>query len=448
MLSTQTNRRTPMMRTAIARKPLLLMAVLFASACGGAGDETQDPTQDPQGDEELRSTLSRNTSPSAPTDEVKQVAGGNNAFALALYGQMKSASDDSFFFSPFSISQALAMTYAGALGTTESQMKSTLHYPLAQAALHPAFNALDLALASRGKGAKGKDGKGFRLNLSNALWVQQKYNVLTTYLDTLALNYGAGMRPLNFMDYPEPSRKTINAYVANQTEQKITELLPQGIITSGTRLVLTNTIYFNAAWADVFPTSLTSKAAFHRLDGTTATLATMTNVKTFPYVKGAGFEAVELPYDGKELSMLVIVPDSGQFKTVEGAILKSGVDSIVSSLASTTLELTLPKWKLRSKLSAKAPLKALGMVEAFDAEKANFAGINGGTETLFIGDVIHEATVDVDEYGTEASAATAVVMVGSGMSQQMTVDRPFIFAIRDVATRSILFLGRLTNPTP
>ena len=223
-----------------------LLMVLAAILIGGIMACSQPATAG-----ELKSNKPRISSPAvSQTDEAALVI-GNNAFAFDLYKFLR-AGDGNLFYSPYSLSEALAMTYGGARGNTEKEMAAALEFQLPQDTLHPAFDTLDLALASRGQGAKGKDQQPFRLHVVNAIWGQSGFNFLPSYLDLLAQNYGAGLRILDFQKSPDPSRVTINDWVAQKTEQKIKDLIPKGSITDMTRLVLTNAIYFNAAWQNQF----------------------------------------------------------------------------------------------------------------------------------------------------------------------------------------------------
>jgi serpin B len=431
----------------IARFPLVPL-VLVLGACGGEdADGPADPLPQnvpPSEHQVLQSQKQRITAPATVTPELRKLVAGNSDFAWALYHSLTAKEDGNLFYSPQSISQALAMTYAGARNNTEQQMERVLRFTLGQSGVHPAFNQLDQAMASRGTGAKGKDGKGFRLKVANAAWGQTGYGFMQAYLDILAEYYGAGMYLLDFASWPEPSRKIINSWVAQNTEGKITELLERNTIDGTTRLVLTNTVYFNAAWDKVFPQELSRPGDFNLLDGKKVQVPTMTQAETFPYAGGSGYQAVELPYDGKELSMVIVVPDAGQLATIENKLSAQFVDSVAGSLAPTGISLTLPKWQVRSKLKLKDHLEAMGMTDAFDG-RADFSGINGGAESLYITDVIHEATVSVDEKGTEAAAATAVPM-SWGVPPSVTVDRPFIYLIRDIATGSVVFVGRVVDP--
>jgi len=273
--------------------------------------------------EVIQSDKERITSPDVSPDEQALLVEGNSAFAFKLYQALK-VKGDNLFYSPYSISLALAMAYAGARGETAQQMADTLEFLLEQGRLHPAFNWLDAELAKRGEGAQGKDGEGFRLNIANAIWGQKDYEFLTAFLDVLAQNYGAGLRILDFMTEPEKSRVTINDWVSNQTEGRIKDLIPQGAIDVLTRLVLTNAIYFNAAWKYPFDNKMTADGLFYLLDSGQVTVPMMRQTEPFGYTKGAGYQAVELRYDGDELSMVILLPEAGQFEVFEEGLQAPG----------------------------------------------------------------------------------------------------------------------------
>lgn len=397
--------------------------------------------------DELRSSEPRETELALPAGDMDALAEGNGAFAFDLYHQLAEDSEN-LFYSPHSISLALAMTYAGARSETEQQMAQAMRFGLPQERLHTAFNGLDQELSARGEGAQGKDGEGFRLNIVNAIWGQKDYNFLQGYLDTLARNYGAGLRVLDFIGAPEPSRITINDWVEEQTEDRIKDLIPEGGINSLTRLVLTNAVYFNAAWASQFEESLTTSGPFHLLDGAEVDVPMMRQTDGFGYVGGPDFEVVELPYDGHELSMVILLPAAGRFEAFEDSLDYGVVESAIGSLQRTQVALTMPRFKMETEFSLKSALLALGMGIAFEPGAADFSGMDGGRD-LFIADVVHKAFVEVDEAGTEAAAATAVIMEATAMPTQpveLTIDRPFVFLIRDTETNSILFVGRVMNP--
>ena len=416
--------------------PLLLSGV---AGCAPSG-----PTASA---DELRSSEPRETELSLPSGDLEALVDGNNAFAFDLYHQVVEGSDN-LFYSPYSISIALAMTYAGARNETEQQMAQALRFELPQDRLHPAFNDLDQELNARGQGAQGKDDEGFRLNIVNAIWGQKDYSFLQDFLDTLARNYGAGLRVLDFQGAPEPSRLIINDWVEEQTEDRIKDLIPPGAINVLTRLVLTNAVYFNAAWESQFEENSTSPGPFHLLDGAEVSVPMMRQMSGFRYTSGADFEAVELPYDGHELSMVILLPGAGRFESFEDSLDYGVVESAIDGLQGGQVALTMPRFKMETDFNLNDALSALGMSAAFDPPNADFSGMDGGRD-LYISDVIHKAFVDVDEAGTEAAAATAVIMEATSAPVgpvEITVDRPFVFLIRDIETSSILFVGRVMNP--
>ena len=418
---------------------LLVMLLLDIAGCG--------PRSTPVS---ARSAKQRSTEPDVAPADLAALAGGNRAFAFDLY-QVLREQDGNLFYSPYSISLALAMTYAGAQGGTAQEMADTLHFTLPENRLHPAFNGLDLALASRGEGAEGKDDKGFRLNIVNAIWGQQGYAFLEEFLDVLAENYGAGLRLLDFLKASEEARVTINDWVAEQTEGRIENLIPQGAIDSATRLVLTNAIYFNAAWQEPFGESATRDQPFYLLGGEEIIVPMMHQTEEFGHATGEGFQAVELFYEGWELSMVILLPDEGTFEPFEDALDAAMVDTAVEKLQERELVLTMPKFEFDSDFSLSKALQTLGMPSAFSSA-ADFSGMTGDRD-LFIADVIHKAFVSVDEEGTEAAAATAVVMAELAAPPEeeeeplvVTIDRPFVFLIRDIGTGSVLFVGRVLDP--
>ena len=395
----------------------------------------------------LQSEKPRITSPEVNESDLTMLVEENSAFAFDLY-QLLRQENNNVFFSPYSISQALAMTYAGARGDTEKQMSDTLHFVLSQDRLHPVFNGLDIELSKRGEGARGKDGEGFRLNIVNAIWGQEDYRFLAEFLDVLAENYGAGLRTLDFVNAPEASRITINDWVSEQTESRIEDLIPEGAIDALTRLVLTNAIYFNAAWQFPFNEDATADGPFYLLDGGEVIVPMMTQTESFGYTAGDDYQAVALPYDGHELSMVILLPREGRFETFESSMDYQVIKGIISDLGNQQVNLTMPKFEFESQFSLKKALTAMGMPVAFSAD-ADFSGMTGKRD-LAIDDVLHKAFVSVDEAGTEAAAATAVIMTLTAVPAPpvvVTVDRPFIFLIRDIETGAILFVGRVVNPS-
>ena len=437
---------------------LPLTAIALLSACGDElGDETSltsaPALQPTTASDELRSIKAR-AAPAATDVELTELVDGNSAFAFDLYRSL-GAEDGNLFYSPYSISLELAMTYAGASGETERQMADTVHFLLPQDRLHPAFNALDIELASRGGGTVGKEDEGFTLNMANAVWGQQDYEFLEPFLDVLAENYGAGVRPIDFEGSPEQSRIRINDWVADRTEDRIKDLIPEKAIKKITVLVLTNAIYFNAAWNYPFETSVGVRP-FHQLNGSEVDLPMMGQTERLGYVRGDGYEAVVLPYDGLKISMTILLPDAGTFREFEQAMDAALFSRTLESIEHDYVELTIPKFEFESEFKLTDALKAMGMPNAFDKEASEFQGMDGRSclagdlPCLVISEVVHKAFVSVDEEGTEAAAATSVITekVVEGRSDpiKVMVDRPFIFLIRDRDTESILFVGRVENP--
>jgi serpin B len=395
---------------------------------------------------ELKSDKDRIDNPAVSQTDVESLVDGNSAFAFDLYQQLKEE-DGNLFYSPYSLSLALAMTYAGARGETAQQMADTLKFYLSQEELHPAFNWLDMELATRGEGAEGKDEEGFRLNIVNTIWGQEDYTFLASYLDLLAENYGAGLRVLDFISDPDYSREIINQWVSDQTEGRIKDLIPEGSINPLTRLVLTNAIYFNAAWKFPFEPEATTDGVFHLISGDDVTVPMMNQTEYLGYTQFGNYLAVELPYDGDELSMVILTNKTGSFSDFESYLSWSVVNDIIDGLQNTRVALTMPKFEFESEFGLKETLTAMGMEVPF-TDSADFSGMTGNRD-LYIQDVVHKAFVSVDEAGTEAAAASGVIVGIVSMPPEpvtVTLDHPFIFLIRDIETGAILFVGRLLNP--
>ena len=398
----------------------------------------------------VQSDKPRDTVPQVSSSDSNTLVTGNNAFAFDLYHRLQNEPGN-LFFSPYSISIALAMTYAGTVRDTESQMAQVMHFDLPQAQLHPAFNQIALELAQRAT-AEGVDpSQAFTLHVVNATWGQKGYTFLSGYLDILAEDYGAGVRQLDFAANPENARNTINQWVSQETQNKINDILPAGSIDTLTRLVLSNAIYFKADWSNEFDKSLTKDDVFHLSAGGTTTVPMMSRTGLYNYMAGSGYQALEMPYAGEQLSMLIILPDEGKFAQVASSLDSSGLAGIVDSLQSRNVNVTLPKFTFEYDLGLKSWLQQMGMVDAFDPTKADFSGMDGKKD-LYISNVLHKAFVAVDEAGTEAAAATTVIVGVTSMPVEQPIafkaDRPFIFLIRDIPTGTILFLGNIMNPTP
>jgi len=351
--------------------------------------------------------------------------------------------------SPYSISLSLAMTYAGARGQTESQMAQTLHYTLPQEQLHPAFNQLGLDLQNESQ-SFSKDQQPLQLDIANAIWGEQTFSFLPAYLDLIAQNYGAGIQLADFVNKPETVRQVINDWVSNQTRNNIKDLVPQNGLDTSTKMVLVNAIYFKADWAEQFDSTETHEAPFHLLDGTQSQVKMMSkNLSGLPYLAGTGFQAFELAYVGNTAAMDVIVPDAGQFSEFESAFDAPALVNILSALQPASVALELPKFSFSANFDLGDHLMAMGMPDAFNPDLADFSGMTGQRD-LFISKVLHQAFVAVDEKGTEAAAATSVIMGPTSILRSditLTVDRPFLFVIRDLGSGQILFLGHVLDPS-
>jgi serpin B len=443
------------MRHRIARHGLsvaVLGLVVLACSLPGLGVGGGLVGSPSDGVQVVKFPTKRNTSPSTTEADVAELVAGNTAFAFDLYQAVRGQGGN-LIYSPYSISVALAMTYAGARGETERQMEETLHYTLGQASLHPAFNALDLDLARRAEETPiglGAEGQRFKLNIANTLWGQQGFGLLPDFLGTVGQNYDAGMQLLDFAEQPEEARLAINDWVADKTEDRIRDIVPPGAITPDTRLVLASAIYFNASWLSPFDEAQTSDEPFTLLDGSQVMVPMMTQQEDYGYARGDGYQAVELPYIGQDVSMIVILPDEGRFEEFEDALDTQKFAEVVRSLSETDVILSLPRFEFETSLNLGQTLAAMGMPDAFDRLRADFSGITDPT-SLFISEVLHKAFVKVDESGTEAAAATVGItgLAAAPMPVEpieVKVDRPFIFAIYDRQSDSVLFLGRVLNP--
>jgi serpin B len=397
--------------------------------------------------------------------ERQTVVKGNNEFALELYAKLR-AREGNLFFSPYSISTALAMTYAGAQGETESQMADVLHLPTRPGGLkvapsepneksitataweHKRFS-LAFGKIIKDLNAGGEKGK-YELRVANALWGQKGYGFLKEFLSLIETDYGGCLNEVDFVTAVEASRKTINEWVENQTNSKIKNLIPEGVLDSMTRLVLTNAIYFKGNWARQFKKESTQNAPFTLLDGNKVDVPMMSQTADFNYVQTDTFQGLELPYINNELSMIILLPQKlDGLSELEGTVTIDNLSKWLNELRKREVIVFVPKFKMTSQFSLADVLKAMGMTSAFVRDVADFSGINGKRD-LFISAVIHKAYVDVNEEGTEAAAATGVVMKLTSMGPTQTpvfrADHPFLFVIRDNHSGSILFIGRVMNP--
>lgn len=441
------------------RRDLLKLAGLFAAgtlsgcvAVPDGGDGPSDPGNVPAAQGGVLQSDRERETPDVDDATRRELVAGDTRFALDLHRALvEEKPDENLFFSPYSVSIALAMTWAGARGTTEREMRETLHY-LDQDRTHPAFNALDRAIDGRDEvEVEDDEGTPFSLETANAVWGQEGFPFRQSYLDALATNYGAGLRVVDYESDPGAARDRINEWVAERTEGKIPELFPEGTIDALTRLVLANAVYFQANWEYPFDEAETSDGEFTALDGSTATVPFMHESRGLPYAEGDGWQAVELPYVGGEVSMVVLLPEAGTFEAVEADLTADRIQGVFDALERREGSLAFPKFTYHSGLKLADVLAGMGMPSAFDADDADFHGMYDHEQVgrnLFVGSVVHEGYVAVDENGTEAAAATGVEMrleSAPANPWEMAVDRPFLFAIRDRPTDTVLFLGRVVD---
>lgn len=381
-----------------------------------------------------------------PTTHVEAVVRGNTAFAIDLYRQI-AVNPGNLFFSPFSISESLAMTWAGARGATEEQMAGALHLELPQSQIHPTFNAIHRAIAHHGNDPEGSPREQFHLSIANALWSQQGYPLALPFLDTLARDYGAEAQTVDFVGAPEKARAMINGWMAERTGERTEELFPPGSITGTARLILGDAVHFNAAWRTPFEPAGTLITKFTRRDGSSIEVPTMTATQKLNYGEGSDYAALQLPYADGELSMVLLLPPPGGLDAFEASLSADRLATIVANLQPRSVAVTLPCFKIESSVDLRDPLARLGMPIAF-TDAADFSGINGRGD-LSLSAVIHQAFVDVDEAGTEATAATTVgfTTTSAYLPTELRFERPYIFFIRDAATGTILFLGRVDDPS-
>jgi serpin B len=372
------------------------------------------------------------------------VVAGNTAFAFDLYSQLKS-NQGNLFLSPYSISSCLAMTSAGARGETEKQMVRALHLDTNPDKIHSSFGELQGQLTVA-------NGRGVELSIANSLWAQKGEHFLPAFLDITKSSYRAEVTQVDFLKEPEPARAEINRWVAKQTREKINEILPPGSLTSYTRLVLVNAIYFKGLWGKQFEKRETVSQPFHISPTRDVDVQLMHHVDDVRYMETSEFQAVELPYQGGLLSMVILLPRRVDgCSDLEGRLNPRLLSSSMSQMKRRSVEIFLPRFKLDEGFNLSGALMKLGMSDAFDSKVADLSGMDG-TRRLFVSGVFHKAWVEVNEEGTEAAASTAVVVAtkSAELSPSPTpvfrADRPFVFFIRETTSGSILFLGRLAEP--
>lgn len=438
----QTNRRE-----LLARSGALATAAL-AGCLDDGGTPTGTSDEDGSDTPTVTETETQSGPPAIDEERLAELAAGNAAFALDLHARLAGEAGGNLFISPYSISAALAMTYAGARGETREQMERTLQYTLGED-VHSGFGDLRTALAARETTVDPRSDEtvdAFQLDSANALWGREDYGFAEAYLDFLGTHYDAGLRRADFADDPDGERERINEWVAETTEDRIDELLPRGSITAQTVLVLTNAIYFMASWSQQFDPGDTEDDTFTALDGTESTVPFMHQHLRTNYAAVDGAKAIELPYVGEDVSMVFLLPEAREFEAFEQTLDADRLFAILGEMSEAAGDLAVPKFAFETEVQLRNPLAALGMSLPFTSD-ADFGGMVENGDGPFISEVYHDAFVTIDEEGTEAAAATAVVMDESAPPEwgELRVDRPFLFCIRDRPTDAVLFLGRVVD---
>jgi serpin B len=431
---------------------VLVIATILVSGCTGPAQNpvvNTSPSGSPTDSNAI--TPAPATNPSGDTSAAQSVSTGNNRFAYDLYEMLAknpAGAGQNIFYSPFSISSALAITGEGAKGTTADEINAVFHFPENDTVRREGFAAIN-------EGINTAD-TGYTLLTANALWAERNYSFLPVFTGIARTWYSANVTNLDFIHAPEESRVTINTWVEEKTENKIRDLLPSGSIDSLTRLVITNAVYFKGTWVRQFDANQTQDADFRTASGKTVTVRMMRDTgedAKYRYAETDDVQYIELPYthnSGNALSMVVILPKDNAIQTAEAVLDESNLSALQEAAHAQRVMLYLPKFKMETEYRLPDTLSAMGMPTAFTFGAADFSGMDGTTD-LYISDVIHKAFIDVNEEGTEAAAATAVVMrsgsaaPGEGPSV-FRADHPFVFLIQDKETGTILFIGRVADP--
>ena len=416
---------------------ILLSFILLTTGCSNDGSTTKDEIVT------LESDLARNLKPDVSNGELLTLAENNNKFAFAIFDKIYDNEDGNIFFSPYSISKALVMNFAGARAETKAEMASVFNFDMDNdEQLHRNFNGLDLQL--------NHDTENYTFSVLNSIWIQKNYPILKSYLDTIKVNYGAKLRTLDYIKETEASRIMINNWVEEQTHELIQDIIPKGAIDELTRVVLVNTVYFKGEWLFPFYETLTNNDTFRLEDGSTQTIPFMRQMDNlrYKYLKGDTFQVIALPYLGSKTSMLIVLPEKGKFvnsiNNIEDIYQKTNENMMAENIAI----LKIPKFEFTTPLyNIKEHLKSLGMNNAFSSS-ADFGNMTSDN-TLRIDSILHKAFIKIDEKGTEATASTVVIdsnVTGSLNPIVFDADRPFIFFIKDNMTHQILFMGVMKEP--
>ena len=427
-------------------KSLTTLLAIFVPCILVAGGAAYYLLAPPGPDHENTGDNSPGTNPpdGAGPQNLGELVNASNRFAFELLDALSNP-DDNLFFSPYSIFTALGMTYEGARNRTADEMRSVLHFPADNQTRWSLFKALIEKLNSGDSGCN--------LSTANALWIQQDFDILAGFVNTVRSNYKATAENVDYVNAAEEARVRINTRVEDQTNGKIKDLIPGGILDGNTRLVLTNAIYFKGSWLREFNQNLTKEMDFHPAGSTTVKVRMMArkdDCSNFSFADTDGIQVLEMPYAGQKLSMLVLLPKSGSIGSLENQLTLAKLEEWRGKLKEQRVDVYFPKFELETKYFLKDNLSSMGMPRAFSGS-ADLSGIAGEPGDLYIKEVIHQGFVAVDEKGTEAAGATAVVVELRGPAEPAVsvfkADHPFIFLIQDRETGNILFMGKVSDPT-
>jgi serpin B len=434
------------MRLTASFRPFLSLPLLAAAGaltgCSAAPSSSGGSAPAPLS--VVHSNATRDTTPTVDPADLAALASNNTRFAVDLYKSVgAAAAGQNLFFSPYSVSSTLAMAWAGARGATAGEMESALYFKLPADRLHAAFDALDLQLAARAPAVT--------LQVADAVWGDRGETFQPAFLDTLARDYGAGVHLDDFTRDPDGSRERINDWVSAETDQQVPTLLPSGAIAADTRLVLVDAVAFEGNWDAPFRASATKDAWFTRADGTTVTVPTMFDSnRALKYAQTSDYDVVELPYKGKQIAMDIVAPKAGTFSAFEQKLTGDALQAIVKNLTAGAARFAMPRFKVApGSISLVPNLEALGMKRAFMAGQADFSAMTSDPPgRLYLENFVHGAYVSVDENGTVAAAATGSgIGIASAPAKEIAIDRAFFFALRDIPTGTVLFVGRVTDPS-
>ena len=414
--------------------------------CMSSGTETDNPLE-PDGVEFRRSSLPYQVV-QVPADDRAVLAESSRAFALDLYGAAAETADrqQNLWLASYSVQTVLGMTYAGARGTTAAELEAVLHWEGASEDYHRTWNALNQQLQA------GTAGSAVRFDTLTSVWLAREHSIADSFLDVLSGQYDTGTYLVDFAGDAAGARESINSWVSDQTEGLIPELFGPGAFQPSTQLVLASAAYLMAPWEDPFDPENTYSGEFVLPDGDVVEASLMRRTEHYPFVFDVDWRAVEMPFLEANMGMVFVLPNPGEFDDFEASLDATRLETIVTALDTVradehreSLRLTVPRFDFGTDLDLRSTLESLGMTSAFDQLAADFSGMDL-EHALYVDKLVHQTTVEVDEYGTTSGAVSAVVMPPSSISPALSLDRPFFFFVYDHETQMVLFLGRLVRP--